>query len=522
MRATSIATTSKATRRTLIGAITVALAMLSAMLLAPPVGADEPGDAVDLDGTDAAGVSAEPDGAGDLGPLALPEGDCASGEIYDDGEAENGYSGNPAAIDTFDAVMLFTPESYPAVYETICLSLVGLGGPTHQFTIRVWDDDGADNAPGTLLGETDTLTVDDLPDALPCTMYEVDVSDAGIVIPDGSVYIGVRWNPMDFPSRFICADETAETQLQPGYVNFDAGDDWQPTQTTFTNYRALLVRAVQDITPPETTITSGPGEGSIIEGPTATFEFSSDEANSTFECRLDGAAFEVCSGPSSSHTTGELAMGDHTMAVRAVDPAGNIDPTPATRDFKVWKSPDPNFRFEDVPPLHTFDFDIHWLAANGITRGCNPPVNDLFCPQDPVTRGQMAAFLNRALGLASSSTDFFVDDDESTFQADINALAASGITRGCNPPVNDRFCPDDNVTREQMAAFLVRAFDLSANTHGGFVDVGSSNTFFADIGKLATAQITRGCNPPANTMYCPKEDVTRGQMAAFLFRALTG
>ena len=44
-----------------------------------------------------------------------------------------------------------------------------------------------------------------------------------------------------------------------------------------------------------------------------------------------------------------------------------------------------------------FEGDIEWLAATGITAGCNPPDNTLFCPDDPVTRGQMAAFLRRAL-----------------------------------------------------------------------------------------------------------------------------
>src|SRR5690606_41806113 len=49
--------------------------------------------------------------------------------------------------------------------------------------------------------------------------------------------------------------------------------------------------------------------------------------------------------------------------------------------------------FTDVGPGHVFVSDIAWLADEGITRGCNPPANDRFCPDDPVTRGQMAAFL---------------------------------------------------------------------------------------------------------------------------------
>ena len=177
-------------------------------------------------------------------------------------------------------------------------------------------------------------------------------------------------------------------------------------------------------------------------------------------------------------------------------------------------------RFIDVGPDHTFVSEIEWLAERGITRGCNPPANDRFCPDDVVTRGQMAAFLVRALGLVGSGNLEFVDGDESIFEGDIERLAAAGITRGCNPPTNDRFCPDDPVTRGQMAAFLVRALGLTVGGGQGFVDT-TASVFEADIDKLAAAGITRGCNPPANDRFCPDDPVTRGQMAAFLFRALS-
>ncbi|MFP3913396.1 MAG: S-layer homology domain-containing protein [Actinomycetota bacterium] len=103
-----------------------------------------------------------------------------------------------------------------------------------------------------------------------------------------------------------------------------------------------------------------------------------------------------------------------------------------------------------------FSDSIRWLSASGVTRGCDPPANTLFCPQDAVTRGQMAAFLVRALGLPESSATFS-DTVEHVFSGDVSALAGAGITRGCNPPSNTRFCPDEPVTRAQMAAFLVRA-----------------------------------------------------------------
>ncbi len=167
-----------------------------------------------------------------------------------------------------------------------------------------------------------------------------------------------------------------------------------------------------------------------------------------------------------------------------------------------------------------FEADIEWLAAEGVTKGCNPPTNDRYCPDDPVTRGQMAAFLVRFLGLTDDGGgNSFVDDNGSIFETDIARLAAAGITKGCNPPTNDRYCPDDPVTRGQMAAFLVRALGLTDDGGGNsFVDDNGS-VFEADIARLAAAGITKGCNPPVNDRFCPNDTVTRAQMAAFLHRA---
>ena len=82
----------------------------------------------------------------------------------------------------------------------------------------------------------------------------------------------------------------------------------------------------------------------------------------------------------------------------------------------------------------------------------------MYCPGKAVTRGQMAAFLVRALGYTDDgSGNLFVDDDTSIFEIDIAKLATAGVIRGCNPPVNDMFCPNSNVTRGQMVAFLHRA-----------------------------------------------------------------
>ncbi len=163
--------------------------------------------------------------------------------------------------------------------------------------------------------------------------------------------------------------------------------------------------------------------------------------------------------------------------------------------------------------------DINEIAERGITLGCNPPANTLFCPTREVTRGQMAAFLTRTFGLTERAPDPFGDDDGHLFEADIERIAAAGITLGCNPPANDRFCPDRKVTRAQMAAFLSRAYELVDRAPDPFTDDNGS-IFEADIERIAAAGITLGCNPPANDRFCPDNIVLRQQMASFLIRAI--
>ena len=131
----------------------------------------------------------------------------------------------------------------------------------------------------------------------------------------------------------------------------------------------------------------------------------------------------------------------------------------------------------------------------------------------------MAAFLRRALNLPIPATDHFTDDDGSLFEDDINAIAEAGITTGCNPPANDRYCPDLVVSRDTMAAFIRRGFDHPAVAADFFTDDNGS-IFEEDINAIADVGITLGCDPPTNTLYCPADPVTRQQMASFLARAL--
>ena len=92
-------------------------------------------------------------------------------------------------------------------------------------------------------------------------------------------------------------------------------------------------------------------------------------------------------------------------------------------------------------------------------------------PNKSVTRGQMAAFLNRALNLKSAPSAKFADTGGHLFEADIDRLYAAGITTGCAP---NKFCPDRLVTRGEMAAFLVRGFKLKTGGSSPFTDIATA------------------------------------------------
>jgi hypothetical protein len=86
-----------------------------------------------------------------------------------------------------------------------------------------------------------------------------------------------------------------------------------------------------DTTPPESAITSGPSQGAVVTNRAVTFSFASNDAESGFQCSLDGTAFSPCSSP----LTRRLGEGRHSFAVRAIDRSGNIEPSPATVSFRV-------------------------------------------------------------------------------------------------------------------------------------------------------------------------------------------
>ena len=176
--------------------------------------------------------------------------------------------------------------------------------------------------------------------------------------------------------------------------------------------------------------------------------------------------------------------------------------------------------FSDVGEGSVHAPAVEALAAEGVLDGTDCGTG-LFCPDDPLQRSVMAIWLVRMLDgadTAPTASDVFSDVDYNKGYAPFaDRLAELAVTRGCaTDPL--RYCPDENVTRGQMAAFLVRAFDLEAGPNAAFTDVGDGHTFVADIDALAASRVTAGCSTTP-LRFCPDRHVTRAQMATFLARA---
>ena len=170
--------------------------------------------------------------------------------------------------------------------------------------------------------------------------------------------------------------------------------------------------------------------------------------------------------------------------------------------------------FDDAGGTH--EPAINALAGEGILEGTECGERRI-CPDDPLLRRVMGVWLVRAAkeSPATSATRFTDLDPSVWWTPYVERLAELEITQGCTASPA-RYCPDQPVTRGQMATFLTRAFDLEDGPPAGFTDTDGHRRAEA-IDALAAARITTGCG---ENRYCPDAVVTRGQMATFLARAL--
>jgi hypothetical protein len=204
-------------------------------------------------------------------------------------------------------------------------SYTGLSEGSHTFEVRAIDSAGnIDPSPASFTWVVDTTAPETAITAAPANPTNATSATFGFTSSEGSSTFQCR---LDGAAFAACTTPRTYTGLAEGSHTFEvrATDPAGNTDATPASFTWTV-----DTTAPQTTIDSGPA--SPTNATSASFTFSSSEAGSTFQCRLDGGAFAACT--SGQSYTG-LADGSHTFEVRATDPAGTTDATPATHSWAV-------------------------------------------------------------------------------------------------------------------------------------------------------------------------------------------
>jgi len=228
-------------------------------------------------------------------------------------------------------------------------------------------------------------------------------------------------------------------------------------------------------------------------------------------------------GQAAAHDYGPCRPGPGAPAPTYSGPRATPCPSFATSPVQT-SSPScpggpPSAGYADVPATSVSRYAIDCAAAWKVVLGVAP---NTYRPAGTVTRGQVASMLAREFALAGklpqNAPDAFADDNGTTHEAAINAMASGGVVHGTAP---GRFEPGRGLTRDQMASILVRAQEklLGKTLPAGsspFLDLGG-NVHAPAIVKAYSAKLATGTT--AST-YAPSSAVTRAQMAMFLIRSL--
>jgi VCBS repeat-containing protein len=427
-----------------------------------------------------------------LGPMSA---ELISGPSHDsafslnsDGSFSYTHDGSETTSDSFTYRPVQGSTDGSTTTVTITINPINDGGPT-----AMADNYGLDNGATLNVPATGVLGNDSDPDGDAMTAVKVaDPSHGSLTLNSNGSFSYTH-------------DGSATTSDSFTYKAYD-GQEYSNTATV------SLTIEEEVVTPdPLQVSVSGTTTGAVGTSYPYTAVVTGGEGAKSYAWTAKRNGTEVATSNKTTFSFSSSTSGDYTIELTVTDSSGSASDTQVVKLMgDIGSSP--------------FVGDIIWLADEAITQGCNPPANDLYCPNDRVTRGQMAAFLVRFLGLEDIDSGIsFTDIGGSVFETNILKLATAGITKGCNPPANSRFCPNDYVTRGQMAAFLVRALGLTDDGGGDLFVDDDGSVFESNIDKLATAGVTRGCNASGDE-FCPNSFVTRGQMAAFLHRAdgLTG
>jgi hypothetical protein len=270
---------------------------------------------------------------------AITEAVCAGAPntVIDDRPALS--SGSTSAEFTYEAP---TATSYECRLDAEAFASCPAGSPqnytdladgSHTFQVRGVNASGPDPTPASY-----TWTVDTVAPAASITSHPLD--------PSPGKTAAFRYSSNEVGSKFECRLSPLEASfsacntqpktyadLADGAYEFEvrAIDAAGNVQSTATDFGWTVDNSLADTTPPDTSIATKPSDPG--NSSTVAFTYTSSEPGSTFQCKLDAAAFSAC--PSSGIAYSGLGEGQHTFQVRAIDGSENVDPSPAGYTFNV-------------------------------------------------------------------------------------------------------------------------------------------------------------------------------------------
>ncbi len=208
-----------------------------------------------------------------------------------------------------------------------------LADGSHTFQVRGRNASGPDPTPASY-----TWTVDTVAPTASITSHPLDPSPGKTASfryssNEGGSSFECRLSPLEASFSACNSQPKTYANLADGAYEFEvrAIDAAGNAQSTATTFGWAVDNSLADTTPPETSIATRPSDPS--NSSTATFTYTSSEAGSTFQCKLDSGAFATC--PSSGITYSGLGEGQHTFQVRAIDSSENVDPSPAGYTFNI-------------------------------------------------------------------------------------------------------------------------------------------------------------------------------------------
>ena len=361
--------------------------------------------------------------------------------------------------------------------------------------------------------------------------------------------------PASWPSEVFLGPVgiAVDSHVRPGTVS-DANGVLEPgelvvvetTWSQYSNYSVLHVSGtLSDFTGPPGgvyTVHDGSASFTIPGPPVGIYTVHDGSPDFAPSAPAPGSCYD--GSPASCYTVSVAAAGPRPRHHWDAVARENVRSVEASWTIHIGDS------FSDVPRSHPFYRSVETVLHTGVTSGCSPTA---YCPDENVRRDQMALFLARVIAqggehipvngtvgsspynCASGGVSLFRDvaPTDAACKA-VHWIAAQKITTGCG---RDVFCPSTSVTRSEMAFFLVRALfapaggsavpmtygpdpvtNLSYSCDSGspdlhFDDVTADDAFCRHVHYLWARGLASGCSP---TNYCPRDGVTRAEMARFL------